>query len=48
MAARMGLERDAAHIGCFGVEQCQRLRALVIEHFPDLAPVVEHEAGAGV
>ncbi|WP_298625088.1 hypothetical protein [uncultured Zoogloea sp.] len=27
-----------AHIGRFGAEQCQRLRALVLEHFPDLAP----------
>lgn len=38
MAARMDLEKDEAHIGRFGVEQCQRLRALVVEHFPDLTP----------
>ena len=37
MAARMGLEKDEAHIGRFGAGECQRMRALVAEHFPELA-----------
>ena len=41
MAAVMGLTRDEAHIGRFNAEQCQRLRVLVVEHFPDLAPAVD-------
>lgn len=38
MAAAMGLTKDEAHIGRFDAEQCQRLQALVQEHYPGLTP----------
>lgn len=45
MAKAMGLSTEEAHIGRFSAEQCQLLRVLVVEHFPDLAPA-EHSPGS--
>lgn len=36
MADTLGLTLDEAHIGRFDAAQCQRLRALLVEHFPVL------------
>lgn len=37
MAAMLDLTKDEAHIGRFDAATCQRLRALVVEHYPAIA-----------